>query len=388
MPSPSAAATTASPEDVERSRIETMLKTGHADPAWFSDSFLAQVPAARVDAGIAQLTAPLGTFESLEIVPGSMPQKFTAHFTKGTIDVLIHLDASEKIDGLFLRPPVLKSASLDDALLGLRSFPGTLSYVVIAGGRERAALDASEALAVGSSFKLAVLNGLQDEVRSHRRRWSDVVPLDSRWKSLPSGKLQDWPDATPLTIASYAANMISISDNTAADALAHIVGWKAIAPYAGSNDPLLTTRELFILKSNEGGALRNAYLAARTAPSRAAVLKRADTLPLPSAEGLLTKPVLAIEYRFSVRQLCTLVARVAALPLMSINPGAAEPESFRSVAYKGGSDVGVLNMTTMVTTKRGTHVCVSATLNNASHAIDNDAFGTAYAIVMNEVSKL
>jgi len=320
-------------------------------------------------------------------MPESTSQKFVVHFAKGTDDVYIHLDADDKIDGLLFRPPVLKSASLEDALHGLQS-SGTLSYTVIVEGRERAALSPSTSMAVGSTFKLAVLNGLQDEIRAGERRWSDVLPLESRWKSLPSGELQDWPDKTPLTIATYAADMISNSDNTAADALAQIVGAKAIRTYAAGNDPLPTTRELFVLKSKEDGALRRAYVAAPTQADRAKILRRVDTMPLPAANELVTTPILAVEYHFSVRQLCALMSRVANLPLMSINAGPADASSFRSVAYKGGSDVGVLNMTTMVITKRGTHVCVSATWNDADRDLKDELLGTAYASVMAQTAKL
>src|SRR5215469_14597120 len=144
-PSPSAATTAASPLELERSRIETMLRTAHADPAWFSDSFLAQVPAGKIDAVLAQIRDALGDFQNIETMPESTSQKFVVHFAKGTDDVYIHLDADDKIDGLLFRPPVLKSASLEDALHGLQS-SGTLSYTVIVEGRERAALSPSTSM--------------------------------------------------------------------------------------------------------------------------------------------------------------------------------------------------------------------------------------------------
>jgi beta-lactamase class A len=54
--------------------------------------------------------------------------------------------------------------------------------------------------------------------------WADVVALQEQWRALPSGVLQDWPLGTHLTVESLAVLMISISDNTAADALAGLVG--------------------------------------------------------------------------------------------------------------------------------------------------------------------
>lgn len=362
-----------------------MLRTGHADPAWFSQSFLEQVPASKVDETIASLTAQLGAYQSLEFAK----TKFVAHFAKGTDDVLIHLDAEDKIDGLFFRPPLLAATTLDSALSALRAAQGTVSYVIVEEGRpERAAFNADAPMAVGSAFKLAVLSALLDQIRAGKRRWTDVVPLQASWKSLPSGIIRTWPDGIPLTIATYAAQMISISDNTAADALVHIVGRPALAPYAESNVPFLTTREMFTLKSTGGSALRAAYLAAGTPAARAAVLARVDQQPLPAAADFIRQPILPIEWHYSVRDLCRLMSRVASLPVMSINPGVADRSEFARVAFKGGSEPGVLNLTTMVVTKRGTRVCFSATENDAEKPLDETAFEFKYSAALMKLAAL
>jgi hypothetical protein len=372
--------------DLSRSRIDTMLRTGHADASWFSAGFLTQISAAEVDAALAGLTATLGAYQSVELTP----TKFIAHFAKGSRDVLIHFDAERQIDELlFTLPEVVSASSLDDALATLRRVTGTVSYAIVEKGHsERAALNPSELLAVGSAFKLAVLNALLDEVRSGSRHWSDVVALAQRWKSLPSGVLSTWPAGTPLTLATYAAEMISISDNTAADALVRIVGPGALKRYAGSNEPFLTTREMFILKSDEGASSRGMYLTVDSPSGRAALLRRIDTMPLPGIEQMMNAPNLAIEWHYSVRDLCKLMERVAALPLMSINPGVADPADFKHVAYKGGSDVGVINLTTMVTTRRGTKLCFSATGNDSAHDVNESAFESAYGAALRYLKDL
>jgi len=226
------------------------------------------------------------------------------------------------------------------------------------------------------------MNALYDEVLNGRLHWSDVVPLKPEWKSLPSGILRSWPNETPLTLATYAAEMISISDNTAADALVRIVGPDALRPYASRNQPFLTTREMFTLKSVSGTDVRAAYLAATTPEARAAVLKRVDALPLPTVDQLLTAPQLSIEWHYDVRELCRLLSRVADVPLMSINPGVGEPATYRRIAFKGGSDAGVVNLTTMVTTQRGTKFCFSATLNDPMRQVDESAFTIACSSVL------
>jgi beta-lactamase class A len=356
-----------------------MFRTGHADPDWFNESFLAQVPASQVDAAIANLKFSLGEYRSVEFTA----TRFIAHFAKGTDDVIIDVDSTDRIIGLVFRSPVLAATTLDDALRPLRSFAGTLSYVVIEGSSsERAALQPSKALAVGSAFKLAVMNALHDQVANGRLHYSDVVPLDRNWKSLPSGVLRTWPDGTPVTLATLAAEMISISDNTAADALVRIVGPSALRPYAGANLPFLTTRELFTLKSQPGAELLAKYRSSTTPSGREAVIDQVDALPLPDVDQLLASPQLDVEWHYSVRDLCGLLNHVSDVPFMSINPGEADASAFRHVAYKGGSDVGVVNLTTAVTTQRGTRICFSATLNNATQRVDDAAFQAAYAGVL------
>ena len=358
-----------------------MLKSGHADPAWFAASFLAQVPASQVDTILAQLTGGLGTYNGIDGIKGV----FTARFLKGTDEIDVHLDGENRIDRLFFKPPILKASSLDAALHDLTALertPGSLSYVVMEGRSERAALNVSAPLAIGSAFKLAVLAALRARIDEGSLHWNDVVPLDPRWKSLPSGVMQTWPDRTPTTLATYATQMISISDNTAADALAHIVGSRALAPFAMSNVPFFTTRELFVLKSTPGAALRKRYRTAATVDTRRTILAKVDALDIPSIGEVETSPMLDIEWHYTVRDLCALMARVEDLPIFSANPGVADPTAFAHVAFKGGSDVGVINMTTSLTTKHGTHLCVSATLNDAERRINETTFATAYGVVI------
>lgn len=199
--------------------------------------------------------------------------------------------------------------------------------------------------------------------------------------------IRTWPDKTPITLATYAVEMISISDNTAADALVRIAGPVSLAPHAARNTPFLTTREMFILKSAPGAVQRAAYLAASTPAARASVLRAVDAMPLPPIAQLVPTPILAIEWHYSVRELCDLIGRVADLPLMSIEPGVADAASFRQVAFKGGSDIGVINLTTQVTTKRGTRFCFSATLNDQAKAVNETAFATAYSAVLGVLAK-
>jgi hypothetical protein len=75
--------------------------------------------------------------------------------------------------------------------------------------------------------------------------------------------------------------------------------------------------------------------------------------------------------------------KVSDLPLMSINAGVALPTEWDRVAYKGGSEPGVLNFTTEVE-KGGKHHCVVATWN-AKGRLDEMRFVTMYRQVLSSL---
>jgi hypothetical protein len=358
-----------------------MWKSGPQE-SWFSASFLAQVRFARLGPIVDQVKSGLGAYRETTGGAGV----YISHFEKGTDEVRIHLDADGKIDGLFFRPPDLVALTRDDALARLRGLPSTVSYVLIEGRSERAALNADRPLAVGSAFKLAVLAALRDEIAAGHRRWNDIVPLQARWKSLPSGVLQTWPTRTPLTIATYATEMISVSDNTAADAVAALDGPATVARYASRNVPFLTTRDLFVLRSRPDLAAR--WIGNPSVPARVALRDVLAKTQLPDV-GALPAGIgdLRIEWLFTARELCTLMDRVADLPLMSVNPGPAAGRGFRNVAFKGGSEPGVLSLVTSGVTKTGTAICFALTVNDPGHPIDDSAVELAYGNVLGVLAR-
>ena len=369
--------------DATTALLTRLLTLGKADAADFDTSFLSQVPVASLAGGIAQLKAQYGEFLSLEPRNGLYGVKFA----KGPLLATIFLNASGKVSALRLLPDAPKTSSLDDALRRLRQLRGSLSYVILEGRTQRAALAADAPMSVGSTFKLSVLSALRQEIDGGKRHWPDVVRLREADKSLPSGRLQDWPSGTHLTLETLATFMISISDNTAADTLIRVLGRAAIEPYAYGNVPLLTTRNMFALKSKGAAALRAQWRTGSIALRRT-LLAKLDALALPSILQADIQPAdLDIDWHYSVSQLCRLMANVADLPLMSVNPGVALPSDWKHVAYKGGSDAGVINMTTWLTNAAGTTYCVSATLNNNEAAVDENAFAGAYSAVLDQLKE-
>lgn len=326
------------------------------DKDWFADSFLAQVPAARVEAITTGFKERFGALKSVVRHGGN----YVARLERADVPIHISLDPAGRIVGLLAETPVPTGGTLDDFASAIEALPGRTALLVVSDGKTLVAQQADAPLAVGSAMKLAILAALDDAVKQGRLGWDQVVRLDAKWRTLPSSTLIKWPLQTPITIASLANFMISISDNMATDALIDIVGRAPIEAITPRNSPFLTTSEMFKLSANAD--ILAAWAHADAAAKRA-LLERIDRLPLPDA-GQLTHSTGTAEWFLSAREICALLDRVAALPAMSINPGLADPDDWTSVAYKGGSDQGVLNFSTRLVSRDGKVHCVVASWND------------------------
>jgi beta-lactamase class A len=349
-----------------------LFSSDKASPDWFGPAFLKQVPMATIDAIVGQIRASGGALKGV----AQKGDKLLVTFERSATLATVALDDQGRFTTLLVRPAAPESATIEETIAAFRALPGKVSVVLETDGKERASIEPDLALGTGSSFKMAILAALRVDVEKKKRSWKDVITLGPEHRSLPSGMLHTWPDGTPMTLGSLAGLMISISDNTATDALLGVVGRKNVEKLAPRNKPFLATAEMFKLKGKgEEEALR-AYQKGDEA-ARRKVLAGLAKKPLPSLKGYPTEPkALDVEWFFTARELCALMKRVHDMPVMRINPGVASKSDWDSVAYKGGSEPGVLSMTTWVE-KGGRAHCVSATWN-ANEVLDEGAFHAAY----------
>ncbi|MBD2206125.1 serine hydrolase [Calothrix sp. FACHB-1219] len=359
---------------MNKAALERLLTSEKVQADWFSSEFLAHVPISQIEQIISSLKQGLGDYQKVE----EQGKNYRVVFARGYVPTQIGLDSNGKIAMLFFQPPVANSQDLKEAIAELKTLPGKVGFLVLEGKTERAALNADTPLAVGSAFKLAVLQALKSQISAKERSWGDVVELKSEWKSLPSGILQTWPDGSLLTLQTLSALMISQSDNTATDALINIIGRPTIEKITPRNVPLLTTRELFILKSSKNQELLKRYRNSNVEEKRE-ILQSLAQQSLPDVSEFTGNPVaLDIEWFFTARELCSLIEQVADLPLMSINPGVANAEDWERVAFKGGSESGVLNLTTWLKAKNGKQYCVVGTWNHDA-PLEQNRFMTIYS---------
>lgn len=367
VPGPASAAADQAATQAARAQatalVEKLFRSDPVDTALFSPEFLAQVSAEKLTEQFAEIRAENGAFQSIEEAGNG----WRLTFEKGQLNVqAITVDAQGLITGLQLQP-VVTYGTLDEARAAFAALPGQVSLLVQEVGQPQplADLNSRKLLAIGSAFKLAILGELQAQVTRGERKWTDEVTLTDADKSLPSGTLQDAPAGSRYTLRDLAARMISQSDNTATDLLLKTVGRAGVEARLGQT-AMPDTREFFALKNPANIELLRAYRdAGLDRDARREVLEQAATAPLPSAGIFAQGKTTAqdVEWFVSNQRLCRLMADVAALPETQLNPGAADPSDFKNVSFKGGSEIGVINLTTQVTTKAGKTLCVSATWN-------------------------
>jgi beta-lactamase class A len=353
--------------------LRQLFTTG-AESLSYTDQFKAALSTSQLQSVLDQISGQLGSFK--EVRGDGNP--YTVVFSEGTATALVQLDDSGRMGGLRFTQIAPAAGDLQDAVSKLEDLPGHVSYLITRGGEILAERRTDEALAVGSTFKLAVLAAVDDAVSSGELSWDQVVTVKDEWRSLPTGLVQDWPTGAHVTVETLATLMISQSDNTATDALIDLVGRRAVETYAPNSVPFLTTREAFVLKNPENAELKERYLNGSTS-TRRRVLRELDGRQLPDASLFGGAPVSPeVEWFFSVEELCSLIERVSDIDLTTVNPGLANADEWQRVSYKGGSEPGVLNMTTRLIAEDGTTYCVSVTQNRNDAAIDQNAFVIAY----------
>jgi beta-lactamase class A len=189
----------------------------------------------------------------------------------------------------------------------------------------------------------------------------------------------------------YAEQMISVSDNTAADHLIGRLGRSAVEAELAAlgngatarNEPFLTTREMFALKLTAPASLRRAFATANPA-GRRRLLARVDALEptIQSATGW-TQPrsINRIEWFASPADLGHAIAALVSRarqprlrPLRSIlamNPGIQlDRAHWPYVGFKGGSEPGVLSLTWYLQRGDGRTFVLSFVINDSRHDID------------------
>lgn len=393
-------ARTASPLEQTAPRLLDLL-AGRAAPdaTLFTNEFLAAIPPAQIKAIVGQLAAQHGPAEAIgSIKPmGSTLGRVTIDYQKSrvTMDLRVTDEPNPRISELFITDIQPRNDSLAAIEADFRALPGSAGFGIYRLGSGKPELVAGynpqRQFAIGSAFKLWVLDALAADVIAKRRKWSDVVSLGR--PSLPSGDMRKWPPGSPVTLHTLAVAMISDSDNTATDTLIGVVGRERIGQHLLATGhsapaltlPFLTTLEAFALKAGPV-AERDAYGAAddgTQARMLTALAPRLDANRIDPA-FLSGKPnaIATIEWFASAEDLAEVLDSLrrrpdpAVMAILGVNPGLGPDSAARyaRVGFKGGSEPGVLNLTWLVQSKDGSWYAVTASWNDPDREVDLQRF--------------
>ncbi|MBS0190287.1 MAG: serine hydrolase [Phycisphaerales bacterium] len=373
----------------------------------FSEKFLAAVPPDKLTAVLDSLKS--GPFKGgarlVKISEGSTDSSLVATVQGGDapLEVSISTDGAGLMDGLLFRPsspPKTALSSWADFDKAFEAFPGAKNFAAYAlsstPGSEPAlrpvhTLAPDLCLATGSTFKLYILGTIAEQILAGKGSWEEKIAIREDLKSLPGGVMQNEPAGKEFPLSEFAAKMISISDNTATDHLLTRAGRGNVEKYmagfnscASRNLPFLGTMEMFRIKLAPDRTLAARFAAAdektRRSMLESEVAKAAPDLAF-AEKWTVPIEIERVEWFSSAADLCKAMVR---LHEMEARPGMAElvrvlringgipfdRKMWVSVAYKGGSEPGVMNLTWLLERNDGAVFVVSMGWNDTKAEVD------------------
>lgn len=282
---------------------------------------------------------------------------------------------------------LMAAAAPDTALLTTELVDGNLAPVH--------ELNADRVLPVGSSFKLWILGTLAAQVEAGTLDWEQIVEIEDRYRSVPGGDLRYVAAGTPFTMRYLAERMIQKSDNTATDHMLFLAGRENVEQMMtemgvadpARNIPLISTRELAMMKFAYPTDKLDAYYAASVEERRRILTEEVDTIPYEALADLEQDAPIEIDRVewFATRN--DLARTMAWLHAAAQRPGLRpvteimaletqlrfDGETWPYVGFKGGSELGVLSGTWLLERADGRLFVYSVGFRNPDGEIDMPA---------------
>lgn len=260
---------------------------------------------------------------------------------------------------------------------------GTSSLLIRKDSVEFFSKNADQSLAIGPAYKLFVMQELVRRVKSGELKWNQKVRLEKDLESHLVSNLYAKMSGGLVTLQVLAQHMMAASDNSAADVVLNLIGTKALET-CEERTPFLTSRQFYQLKADR--ALADKYGQADVAKRRK-ILEKIEERPLPAIEDVADPYLTGVEWYASAEELCNVIGEIADDKAMQFNPGLAEKTDWQRIAFKAGSEIGVLNFTYDLKGLNGTHWQVALTWNHDDILPEGKLLGLTNALLQ-ELKKL
>jgi Beta-lactamase enzyme family/ORF 12 gene product N-terminal len=388
-----------------------LMNAVNGDPAvvaaGFTPEFLAEVPIGDVISAFGSMIgSETGWTVSDASELGELGGVVMLSSSRGRLiklDISVEDDTQHRISGL-LAEPILPEVFAPgetvtgpaiDAKLGAEGELAGYGLFDVSDGTCRLVhgLEPDRVLPVGSTFKLWVLAALASEIEAGRASWDEILAVDDGLKSSSDGEISALAAGTPVTLQRYAELMISISDNSATDHLLARLGRltvEAAMVDAGvadpvANVPMLSTRELFVLKFGHSVPAAD-YLALPGEQRRTLLDGPIADLSLaaeldPTDQPTSPTRITELEWFATPTDMCRThlrLAELAARPglepiaeILAANPGVPFGPEWEDVRYKGGSEAGVLFTAWRLQHRDGRVFVVAGGVADTTHLVDD-----------------
>ena len=366
--------------------------------ATFTQEFIDAVPYPDFLPIVQQISAvgqgwSVGEFESRE---GNEATVLLESADGQSVRALISIegDVPHRISGLLLQPgepPTLEDPpeDLESAVTRLDGM-GALELTVmeVEGGQCEpiTTVGSGEPVPVASAIKLFVLAAVADAVEAGEFDWDTDITIQEDLKSVPTGVLQKEEEGVTFSVREVAETMIAFSDNTGTDHLIDLVGREAVEQALidhgmedpGRNIPFMNTMELTALKLGPASGLATQWIDADEAGRRSILEQISDITPadIPLAEFGEPKHPDSIEWFATPADMCRVLVDLWEMgepvtQILTINPGLPdEAAAFESIAFKGGSEPGVVSMNWLVERTDGRQFVIAGSLVDPEQPLD------------------
>ncbi|KZL13357.1 serine hydrolase [Pseudovibrio sp. Ad26] len=351
------------------------------DLSMFSTGFLSLVGEHGLKRSLEDALAAYGAAQ--EISKETRKNAFLVKTTHFKIVVLLERERSGKIKGLFIKPALYQVENVDECLSLMQEITGTSSLLIRKDGVEFFSKNADQPLAIGPAYKLFVMQELVRRVKGGELKWNQKIRLEKDLESHPVSSLYAKMSGGLVTLQVVAQHMMAASDNSAADVVLNLIGTKALETRE-ERTPFLTSRQFYQLKADR--ALADKYGQADVAKRRK-ILEKIEERPLPAIEDVADPYLTGVEWYASAEELCDVIGEIADDKAMQFNPGLAEKTDWQRVAFKAGSEIGVLNFTYDLKGLNGTHWQVALTWNHDDILPEGKLLGLTNALLQ-ELKKL